>query len=61
VVVGGHLVYGLNVQAGVGYRNDVTKGVPTGAEEPHDEGAMVAGIARIGAAVTVAEVDWRLP
>jgi Alpha-L-arabinofuranosidase B, catalytic/Ricin-type beta-trefoil lectin domain-like len=32
VVVGGHLVYGLNVQAGVGYRNDVTKGVPTGAD-----------------------------
>jgi hypothetical protein len=32
VVVGGHAVYGLNVQAGVGYRNDVTKGVPTGAD-----------------------------
>ena len=32
VVVGGHLVYGLNVQAGVGYRNDVTKKIPTGAD-----------------------------
>src|SRR5579863_5156283 len=32
VVVDGHQVYGLNVQAGVGYRNDVTRGVPTGAQ-----------------------------
>jgi hypothetical protein len=32
VVVDGHHVYGLNVQAGVGYRNDVTRGVPTGAQ-----------------------------
>jgi len=31
VVVDGHHVYGLNVQAGVGYRNDVTRGVPTGS------------------------------
>src|ERR1700749_3480594 len=31
VVVDGHHVYGLNVQAGVGYRNDVTDGVPTGS------------------------------
>ena len=32
VVVGGHQVYGVSVQAGVGYRNDVTRGVPTGAQ-----------------------------
>ena len=32
VVVGGHAVYGISVQAGVGYRNDVTKGVPTGSK-----------------------------
>jgi non-reducing end alpha-L-arabinofuranosidase len=32
VVVGGHQLYGLSVQAGVGYRNDVTRGVPTGAQ-----------------------------
>lgn len=32
VTVDGHHVYGLNVQAGVGYRNDVTDGVPTGAQ-----------------------------
>jgi hypothetical protein len=32
VTVGGHLVYGLSVQAGVGYRNDVTNGVPTGGQ-----------------------------
>ena len=30
--VDGHQVYGLNVQAGVGYRNDVTDGVPTGSQ-----------------------------
>src|ERR1700733_4104797 len=32
VVVAGHQVYGVSVQAGVGYRNDVTRGVPTGAQ-----------------------------
>jgi hypothetical protein len=32
VVVDGHHVYGLSVQAGVGYRNDVTRGVPTGSQ-----------------------------
>jgi hypothetical protein len=32
VVVDGHHVYGLNVQAGVGYRNDVTYGVATGSQ-----------------------------
>ncbi len=32
VVVDGHHVYGVSVQAGVGYRNDVTRGVPTGAQ-----------------------------
>ena len=32
VTVDGHQVYGLNVQAGVGYRNDVTDGVPTGGQ-----------------------------
>ena len=32
VIVHGHQVYGLNVQAGVGYRNDVTDGVPTGSQ-----------------------------
>ncbi len=32
VVVGGHHLYGVSVQAGVGYRNDVTRGVPTGAQ-----------------------------
>jgi hypothetical protein len=30
--VGGHSVYGVSVQAGVGYRNDVTRGVPTGSQ-----------------------------
>jgi len=29
VKAGGHLVYGVSVQAGVGYRNDVTNGVAT--------------------------------
>jgi hypothetical protein len=32
VIVNGHHVYGLNVQAGVGYRNDVTNDVPTGGQ-----------------------------
>jgi hypothetical protein len=32
VVVNGHQAYGVSVQAGVGYRNDVTRGVPTGAQ-----------------------------
>ena len=32
VIVGGHQVYGVSVQAGVGYRNDVTRGVPTGSQ-----------------------------
>ena len=32
VTVGGHAVYGVSVQAGVGYRNDVTRGVPTGSQ-----------------------------
>ncbi|WP_328806354.1 arabinofuranosidase catalytic domain-containing protein [Streptacidiphilus fuscans] len=32
LTVAGHHVYGLDVQAGVGYRNDATKGVPTGSE-----------------------------
>ena len=32
VTVGGHLVYGVSVQAGVGYRNDVTNGVATGSQ-----------------------------
>jgi hypothetical protein len=32
VTVAGHQVYGLNVQAGVGYRNDVTNGVATGGQ-----------------------------
>src|SRR6516225_1388659 len=32
VIVDGHHVYGVSVQAGVGYRNDVTRGVPTGAQ-----------------------------
>jgi len=32
VIVNGHRVYGLSVQAGVGYRNDVTNGVPTGGD-----------------------------
>ena len=32
VKVGGHPVYGVNVQAGVGYRNDVTNGVATGSQ-----------------------------
>ena len=32
VVVDGHQVYGVSVQAGVGYRNDVTRGVPAGAQ-----------------------------
>ncbi len=32
VKAGGHLVYGVSVQAGVGYRNDVTDDVATGAQ-----------------------------
>jgi hypothetical protein len=32
VTVDGHAVYGVSVQAGVGYRNDVTTGVPTGSQ-----------------------------
>jgi len=32
VTVGGHQVYGVNVQAGVGYRDDVTAGVATGSQ-----------------------------
>ncbi len=32
VTVDGHSVYGLSVQAGVGYRNDVTRGVPIGSQ-----------------------------
>src|SRR3984885_14128142 len=32
VIVDGHHVYGVNVQAGVGYRNDVTHGVPVGSQ-----------------------------
>jgi hypothetical protein len=32
VTIDGHLVYGISVQAGVGYRNDVTNGVPTGSQ-----------------------------
>jgi hypothetical protein len=32
VTVDGHQVYGVSVQAGVGYRNDVTRGVPTGSQ-----------------------------
>ena len=32
VKVGGHSVYGVNMQAGVGYRNDVTNGVATGSQ-----------------------------
>jgi hypothetical protein len=32
VKAGGHPVYGVNVQAGVGYRNDVTNGVATGSQ-----------------------------
>ena len=32
VKIGGHSVYGVYVQAGVGYRNDVTNGVATGSQ-----------------------------
>src|SRR3984957_16061336 len=32
VKIGGHPVYGVSVQAGVGYRNDVTDGVATGSQ-----------------------------
>ena len=32
VTIDGHLEYGVSVQAGVGYRNDVTNGVPTGRQ-----------------------------
>src|SRR6202451_1017225 len=32
VTIGGHQVYGVSVQAGVGYRNDVTRGVPVGSQ-----------------------------
>jgi hypothetical protein len=32
VIAGGHQVYGVSVQAGVGYRNDVTRAVPVGSQ-----------------------------
>src|SRR5580693_7037748 len=32
VTIGGHQVYGVSVQAGVGYRNDVTRGIPVGSQ-----------------------------
>ena len=32
VTIDGHRVYGVSVQAGVGYRNDVTNGVPAGSQ-----------------------------
>jgi hypothetical protein len=32
VTIGGHQAYGVSVQAGVGYRNDVTRGVPVGSQ-----------------------------
>jgi Alpha-L-arabinofuranosidase B, catalytic/Ricin-type beta-trefoil lectin domain-like len=32
VTIDGHHVYGVSVQAGVGYRNDVTTGVPVGSQ-----------------------------
>ncbi|MBR7829505.1 RICIN domain-containing protein [Actinospica sp. MGRD01-02] len=31
ITAGGHSVYGLSVQAGVGYRDDSTSGIPTGS------------------------------
>jgi hypothetical protein len=32
LMAGGHAVYGISVQAGVGYKNDVTRGIPTGSQ-----------------------------
>jgi hypothetical protein len=32
ITVGGHAVYGVSVQAGVGYRDDSTNGIPTGSQ-----------------------------
>jgi Alpha-L-arabinofuranosidase B, catalytic/Ricin-type beta-trefoil lectin domain-like len=32
VTIAGHPAYGVSVQAGVGYRNDVTRGVPAGSQ-----------------------------
>ncbi len=43
VIVDGHHVYGVNVQAGVGYRNDVTHGVPVGSQ-PQDAYMVTSGL-----------------
>src|ERR1700689_5349075 len=43
VIVDGHHVYGVNVQAGVGYRNDVTRGVPVGSQ-PQDAYMVTSGL-----------------
>jgi len=42
LTVGGHQVYGLDVTAGVGYRDDHTSGVATGGQ-PQDEYMVVSG------------------
>jgi hypothetical protein len=42
VIAGGHHVYGLYVTAGVGYRDDHTAGVATGAQ-PQDEYMVASG------------------
>src|ERR1700683_519985 len=43
VIVDSHHVYGVNVQAGVGYRNDVTRGVPVGSQ-PQDAYMVTRGL-----------------
>ena len=43
VIVDGHHVYGVNVQAGVGYRNDVTHGIPVGSQ-PQDAYMVTSGL-----------------
>jgi len=42
IIAGGHHVYGLYVTAGVGYRDDHTAGVATGAQ-PQDEYMVASG------------------
>jgi hypothetical protein len=42
VVAGGHSVYGVSIQAGVGYRDDATTDVPTGST-PQDEYMVTSG------------------
>ena len=42
LTVGGHLVYGVHIPAGVGYRNDKTSGIATG-DQPESEYMVTSG------------------